>query len=76
MERIDLNEDDDDDEFVRYFLSLMKNSRMLMNDIHLHLNLQMRLKLVVQYDLRHHQEYFEPKDKRKSIGINLNYRFL
>jgi hypothetical protein len=67
MERIDLDDDDDDDEFVRYFRSLKKNSRMLMNDIHQHLNLRMNLKLEVQYDLRHYREHFEPKNKRKFI---------
>jgi len=52
---------DDDDVFVKNFLSLMKNNLMLMNDIHQHLNLQVILMLVVQYDLIHHREHYEPK---------------
>ena len=55
---------DDDDVFVMYFQSLMKNNLMLMNDIHLHRNLRMILMLVVQYDLIHNREHYEPKENK------------
>jgi hypothetical protein len=64
MEQVDL---DDDDVLVKYFQSLMKNSLMLMNDIHQHLNLQMKLMLAVQYDLKHNREHSEPKKATMNI---------